>query len=138
MTKKELWWDLKENTYCRIMPSKIHGVGVFAIKNIPKGTWIFKSCRATRYYKFYKKELKKLPEKVRQYVLDMFPCEGDYYFVPRFGLNNIDISYFTNYSQRPNLGIKKDKSDFYALRDIKVGEELTSNYKDFSEEYCDF
>jgi SET domain-containing protein len=138
MTKKELIHDLKEDTYCRIMPSKIHGVGVFAIKDIPKGTWIFKSCRTSHYYRLSKKELKELPKKVEKYILDMCRCVEDYYLVPKFGMNNIDISYFVNHSKKPNLGTKKDEDNFFALRNIKSGEELFTDYQGYSEECFDF
>ena len=30
-----------EGVYTRIKPSNIHGVGVFAISDIPKGTYVF-------------------------------------------------------------------------------------------------
>ena len=36
--------NLKNNVYCRISRSKIHGVGVIAIKDIPKGINPFKKC----------------------------------------------------------------------------------------------
>jgi len=139
MTKKELFKDLKENTYCRIRSSKVSGVGVFAIKKIPKGTWIFKSCTPNSFHRFSKKELEELPAKVKEYVLDMCRCEGNcYYYVPKYGMNNIDISYFVNHSKKPNLGTKKEKDNFFALRNIKSGEELFTDYQCFSEECCDF
>ena len=37
MDKKELLDNLLNKTYCRLRPSKNHGIGVFAIKDIPKG-----------------------------------------------------------------------------------------------------
>jgi hypothetical protein len=41
------------NTYVRIMPSKIHGVGVFAIRDIPKGIcpfgWTNSECGINKY-----------------------------------------------------------------------------------------
>ena len=40
--KQTILEHLKNNIYCRLKPSKIHGVGVFAIRNIPKNTNPFK------------------------------------------------------------------------------------------------
>lgn len=43
MSKKVLLKNLQNDIYCRIKPSKKHGVGVFAIKDIPKNTNPFKT-----------------------------------------------------------------------------------------------
>jgi len=37
MEKKEVILKKLENTYCRLQPSMISGVGVFAIRDIPQG-----------------------------------------------------------------------------------------------------
>ena len=42
--KKVLIENLLSQTFCRFAPSKIHGIGVFAIKDIPKDTQIFNLC----------------------------------------------------------------------------------------------
>ncbi len=43
MTKEELIKHLKNDVYCRLGVSKISGIGVIAIKDIPKGTNPFRS-----------------------------------------------------------------------------------------------
>src|ERR1700722_14347341 len=40
---KKLIKDLEENVYCRLQPSKVHGIGIFAIRDIPKGKNLFKA-----------------------------------------------------------------------------------------------
>ena len=47
-----------ENTYCRIRTSKINGVGVFAIKDIPKGINPFNKAKAQGWQKFKISELR--------------------------------------------------------------------------------
>ena len=138
MTKKELMRDLKENTYCRLMPSKLGGIGIFAIKKIPKGVWPFKTCKPFSFFRIPKQEIKTLPRAIREYVMDIFACDNKDYFVSRYGMNNLDVSYFINHSKKPNVGVKRGTENFCALRDIKVGEELTADYCDFSEENCNF
>jgi len=138
MNKEELFRDLKETTYCRLMPSKLGGVGVFAIKRIPKGTWPFKTCKPFSYFRIPKEEIKALPKAIGEYVMDMFACDDKYYFVSRQGMNNLDISYFVNHSKKPNLSVKYEPENFYTLRDIKPGEELTVDYQEYSEEDCNF
>ena len=37
MTKQELLNELQQETYVALKPSAVHGIGVFAIRDIPKG-----------------------------------------------------------------------------------------------------
>lgn len=47
--KNKLLNNLKYDIYVRLAPSKLHGVGVVAIKDIPKGTNPFKLANKSRY-----------------------------------------------------------------------------------------
>ena len=46
--ERKIIHNLRNNVYCRISRSKIHGVGVIAIKDIPKGINPFKKCNKTK------------------------------------------------------------------------------------------
>jgi len=129
--KKKILAKLK-NTYCRLGPSKIHGVGVFAVRNIPAGTNPFKGLERRRWYKFKMEELKHLDGAVLKMIDDFFGFEKDgTVFLPECGLNGIDISFFLNSSSSPNLKTIDGGSVFIALREIKKGEELTVDYKTY-------
>jgi SET domain-containing protein len=44
-----------------------------------------------------------------------------------------DLDMYTNHSFTPNVGYRAAGHTFYALRDIKRGEEITNDYRTFSD-----
>lgn len=128
MNKKQLLSQLKNDVYCRLGQSKIAGVGVFAIKDIPKGTNPFKDCDIPGHITLSKKDLKGVDKEVIKYVRDMFVFENGKFWLPSKGLQALDISYFLNHSKNPNMVAIKSGEEFISIRKIKKGEELTSNY----------
>ena len=137
--KKELINNLLNDVYCRIKPSKKHGVGVFAIKDIPKGTNPFKvtgsECTKERILNITTDELKNLNPEVKKMIEDFYHKENDVYGIPYKGLNSNNISYYMNTSKKPNIGfISKKKCSmvvFVSLKNIKKGEELLIDYDKF-------
>lgn len=126
--------DLEENIYCRLRPSKIDGVGVFAIRCIPKNTKISKTIRKIKFIGINPKLIFKnarIDRAVKQMVKDFFVIWKGKLYLPNLSLNEIDISFFINHSKKPNVIYKKE--EFFTLRDIKKGEELTADYRS----YCD-
>jgi len=131
-----------ENIYCRIGVSKIAGVGVIAVKNIPKGVNPFeltnKEVIDHRLIKITKKELDELPNETKKLIKDFLTPEygtGDVY-VPYLGMNSLDISFYMNHSDNNNVSVvlSDATSDFYEFRTnkvIKKGTELTINYDDY-------
>jgi SET domain-containing protein len=135
MNKKQILKNLKNDIYCRLKQSPVHGIGVFAIRKIPKGIEPFKGCKVERWYGFKEKELKNLNPSVRKMVHDFFAVHKGKIWIPNFGLNGIDILYFTNSSKEPNLKAMefKNKFTFITVREIKAGEELTVDYSTYDE-----
>ena len=43
MKRTDLLNRVLRDYYCRLQPSKIHGIGVFAVRDIPKGRNLFKT-----------------------------------------------------------------------------------------------
>ena len=72
--KQQLLNNLKYDTYCRIGVSQIHGVGVIAIKQIPKGTnpFMITNKKGIKYdlVELSKKEVDGLPKNVKKIVTD--------------------------------------------------------------------
>jgi SET domain-containing protein len=134
MRKKEFLKSLRE-VYCRIGKTK-HGVGVVAIRDIPKGTDPFKNCDPFgSVMRISKEELDAYPapEEAKTLVRDFCALQDGYYFVPTFGIDAIDKSYFLNHSKDANM-VTRDKGEtFVAKRVIKKGEELTANYEEYQE-----
>jgi SET domain-containing protein len=121
--------------YTRIRLSRIHGVGVFAIRRIKKGTSIFPDDNQEIEW-IDNSDLKKLPPEIRKMYDDFCIIKdgGKKYGCPS-SFNRLTISWYLNEpwrNQEPNVECRDDYM-FYALRDIAVGEELTVNYETYSE-----
>ena len=137
--KKALINNLQNDVYCRIKPSKKHGVGVFAIKDIPKNTNPFKvtgqECVKHRILNIEAKDVDKLHPEVKKMVNDFYHKQDDIYGIPYRGLNANDISFYMNTSKKPNVGFKSlDNCSlvvFNTLKKIKKGQELLINYDEF-------
>lgn len=129
--KQEILKSLK-NTYCRIKKSKINGVGVFAIRNIPKHINPFNTAKAGEWQKFKIAELKNLDKGILTMVNAFFTVQKDgTLYLPKGGLNDMNISYFMNDSKNPNVKMDKDEVNFLTIRKIKKGEELTVSYETY-------
>ena len=116
-----------KNIYVRLQPSHIHGVGVFAIRDIPKNLIIFPS--NCTWKKVKKSKLKKLSEPEQRYYSDFFVIEKDYIFLPSFHPQYIDISFYINHdSKNPNVIYSDETGDFSSIQDIKIGDELFYDY----------
>lgn len=127
MTKENVLEILK-NTYCRIKPSKTEGVGVFAIRDIPENTNPFYGSKQ-KWFKFNILELKDFDKEILELINDFFVIEEDKtVLIPEFGLNGMDISFFLNHSENPNIETKDGGFNFITLKKIKKGEELLVSY----------
>lgn len=121
--------------YTRLGKSNIHGVGVFAIIDIPKGTYVFKGDKSELIWiKGEAIKLSSLPLSVQNLYKDfcviLLDGNSKKYGCPD-SFNNMPISWFLNDSKDPNIICDKNY-DFYALRDIDEGEELTVDYRSYS------
>jgi hypothetical protein len=121
------------DVYTRIARTE-HGVGVVAIRPIPQGTDPFKNCDPfgdVIEIPEAEFEASPAPESVKQMVRDFCALQDGVYFVPNYGIDAIDKSYFVNHSREPNLISIDDGESFIAAYDIEVGEELTADYRKY-------
>ena len=136
MTQQEFLRDLENNIHCRLQASSVHGIGIFAIRDIPKGTDPFLGCRVARWRAIPLKRLladDKISAGVKEFAQAIFPVRGETFYFPDHSLNAIDISYFLNHADVPNIGARADGNRFAALRNIKKGEELLSDYRTYTD-----
>ena len=126
--KEKIILNLRENVYCRIGVSTIHGIGVIAIREIPKGINPFIGVHSARYTKIDECDLNDIPQEVKDMVKDFFVFEKGKYQIPNFGLNGLDISYYMNHSNKPNITSDEKGINFIANKNILPGEELTIDY----------
>lgn len=121
------------HSFTRIRPSKIHGVGVFAIRQIPQGTNIFSDDRSEMVW-LKSREIDGKSGETRKLYDDFCVIKNGRYGCPK-GFNNLTVSWYINEpeaGQKPNV-VCSGKYDFVAARDIKASEELTVDYSTYSE-----
>jgi SET domain-containing protein len=128
MTKLELLNELHHSTYAMIQPSPIHGIGVFAIRDIPKGTKNIFSKESGEWIKVHRAEVDALPTHSKNLVETHCLFDEDFYFLPDYGFKKLDIVIFLNHADDPNIISVNDGVYFEAIRDISCGEELLIDY----------
>ncbi len=105
----------------KIAPSPIHGVGVFAIRDLKKGEQMELDAIPHQFDVPFSM-FKDLRKDVREILLNFFPLivGGSHFLYPV-----TRMTAFLNHSEKPNYDAKTDK----IIRKVKAGEELTEDYK---------
>lgn len=128
MTQEELLSELRDDIYVTLKPSGIHGIGVFAIRDIPKGCRTIFSTHKNDWIKLPISEVEKLPEHSRNLVETYCLFDEEHYYVPEYGFKIMDMVNYLNHSPHPNIQSVNDGEFFEALIDIPTGTELLVNY----------
>ncbi len=130
MTKEELLHELTHDTYVMLRPSPIEGIGVFAVRDIPKGTrTMFSKPNADdKWIPVSKDEVAKMPAHAQHIITNYSLYDEENYFVPDHGFKKVDVCLFLNHSDKPNVVSINDGDYFEAMRDIAAGEELLIDY----------
>ncbi len=109
-----------------LAPSSIHGNGVFAAEDAPKGTPLWRFEPGVDLIIPFDR-IAELPEAFRAY-LDMYAYESTDF--PGAGMVlSCDHAKFHNHSDDPNTDNRGPLS--HARRDIKAGDEITCDYREF-------
>ena len=128
MNKEALLKELAASTYVMIKPSPLHGIGVFAIRDIPKGTSNIFSKGVGDWIKVSKEEVDALPQHSKDLIENHCLFDEDFYFIPDYGFKLVDLVIYLNHSETPNVISLNDGEEFEAIRDIANGEELLVDY----------
>lgn len=120
-----------DGVYARIGLSRVHGVGVRAIRDIPAGTLVFRG-ESERAVWVSRAAVRRLPAAIRSLYEDFGMVWGDRIGVPPT-LNMLSVGWYVNHSEHPNVEAD-DNGRFVALRRIRAGEELTADYRTFVDE----
>lgn len=136
-TKKALVQHLQEEVYCHLGVSKIAGIGVFALRQIPKGVDPLRTWLPSKEISINLDELNKLPTPIRKQI-HMF-CYVDNkkkkVDIPVYGMNAMNMAVYLNHSIKPSLKFTK-VGGLVSLKKINAGEELTIDYdKSFGEKH---
>lgn len=112
--------EINKTVLATLAPSPIHGVGVFAVQDIPKGAGVYLRWEHRGLLQTTLSELK--PE-VKRIIIQRWPPVNDGYpFLHPH--EDVNLPSFINHSDDPNYSQSGDR----ALKDIKAGEEITQNY----------
>lgn len=119
---------LNKTVWVTLAPSKIHGIGVFAIRDIPKGTMVSSHTvfEPPEIYEVYPEEFEKLYPAIQKLVLDRMAFPKGLRKLKFYSPNQEQvIQSFMNHSTEANV------KNMVTLVDIKEDEELTENYLEF-------
>lgn len=119
--------EINNSVWCKLSPSKIHGIGVFAIRDIPKGQKLsdheFESLEIPKIFTVSFEDFNLIRPEIRSLILDRILIPDGIPFIPFLSPNSNQIlQSFMNHSSTPN------SDGHYALCDIKMGEEVTEDY----------
>jgi SET domain-containing protein len=120
-----------DGVYVRLAPSKIHGVGVFAVRDIPKGAPVFGEDDEPTTRVLAALVRRQRPE-IRALYEDFCILEGEQWTCPS-SFNLLTPSWYLNHSKTPNV-VCDESLRFFALRRIAKGEELTVDYATYSDD----
>jgi len=124
-----------EGVYARIGRSRVHGVGVLAIRDIPTGTLVFRGESEVVAW-LSRAAVRRLTPAIRSLYEEFGMLWGDRIGVPP-SLNMLSVGWYVNHSDRPNV-VADERGRFRTLRRIRRGEELTADYRTFADEALPF
>ena len=122
-----------ENTYCKVGRSETQGVGVIAIRDIPKDINPLPVLMPEGLIHLTEEDLKTLPLEVAQRVKEIFIRNNGVYSVSSLGLNGLGVIGYMNHSKNPNTKLDIDSFvnnyiPWVTITEIKKGEELFWDY----------
>jgi len=125
-----------QGVYTRLRPSKVAKgqIGVFAITPIKKGTPLFYRDNEEMLWQV-QSSLPKRPSEIRKLYDDFAVFKDGRCGCPP-NLNRLTMSWYLNEPKRgekPNVGCNPETYDFFAMQDIKPGDELTVKYNTYSD-----
>jgi hypothetical protein len=112
--------NLNDTVWAKLAPSRIHGIGVVAIRDIPAGQRIY--CQSIRQDR--RKDFSySIHSEIRHIIIQRWPRapEGGWFLSPN---DDARLLSFMNHSDHPNYDPQTDTT----LEYIKKGEEITEDY----------
>ncbi len=122
--------DKMPKIFAKVAVSPVHGVGIVATKEIPKGIEPIASS-LNEQVPVRKKAIVDDPgisAEVKDYIFDKLNNEGEFIYLPKGGLYWRGLSTFINHSASPNVMTPDGLKTIITLRKIGKGEELFLDY----------
>lgn len=125
-SNKKIINRLKNEIKAEVRPSKIQGVGVFAITDIPKNKVIFKNVDKD-FITIKKKKLDKLTPEQRRVFTKLSDCQNNKFYTSK-NFNILPITSFLNHSDEPNIMLKEESDEWISTKNIKKDDEILWDY----------
>lgn len=120
--------SILNDCYVQLKPSKVcNGVGIFALRTIPKNTVLFTDVEPDSNLITWE-SLEGIDEQVLQYLNSICNTSEKGVYLNRT-VNNINVTYYVNHSEQPNLFHNKVLDKFITLIKIQPGQELLCTYE---------
>ena len=120
--------SILNDCYVQLKPSKVcNGVGIFALRTIPKNTVLFTDVEPDSNLITWE-SLEGIDEQVLQYLNSICNTSEKGVYLNRT-VNNINVTYYVNHSEQPNLFHDKALDRFITLMEIQPGQELLCTYE---------
>jgi len=128
MMRKHILDSIKNESFVRLKPSKVcDGVGVFALRPIPKGTVLFVDTIPDRDFVRWD-QLKDVDSTVIGYLSSMCRTSSEGLYLSQT-INNINLSYYINHSDLPNVVYSNSLGRFITVENIQEDEEVLCTYR---------
>ena len=121
--------------YFELAPSKIHGIGIIAIRSIPKDTFLFEDPIKAQFIPYETLYSNGVQKGVIKSLNKHFAHNKEGIELPT-NINYIQFVNFINHSKQHNTRCISDlhSNKYYTNRRIQNGEELCINY--LEDDYC--
>ena len=117
---------LNDRIRCYVAPSKIHGIGVFALRNVKSGEslYLFPKDPERTWFTVPYSRFKELYPDIKELILARWPSviNGSAFLCPN---DDVWMNSFVNHSDDFNYNQLTDS----AIRSINKGEEITESYR---------
>ena len=122
ISSSKLLKHLHEHLYCKLGVSPVHGIGVFAIRSIEKGSYPLRTLLKYEDINIKPDEIKKLPQSLLKIINTFCYVNAKRVEIPSIGLNTMHLSLYLNHSKEPNLRFNSD-GELVAIRKVSSGNE---------------
>ena len=128
---------IENEIYFRVAQSPVHGVGLFAIKDIPKGTDIFVEFdditdgETPHEFKVALNKMESIPSSVKILLRDYQTTDENFQFIYLPPNYKYIHSFWINHSDNPNgyfFTRENESRGFITIKFIKEGEEIFEDY----------
>lgn len=128
MMRKHIIESIKYESYVCLKPSFVcDGVGVFALRPVKKGVTLFAEVTPDKDFTTWD-SLQGVDFAVLLYLKKLCNTTESGLYLSQT-VNNINLSYYVNHSDFPNVHHNRENDRYVTIKDIPQGEEILCKYE---------